>query len=112
MTLLEALRQLAVKFPEKWKAYSDGLYQIDSKRLYARYFDHLSTEDCDRILAAHGLVMWVEPSSIVDLEWHGHIIDTTTFPIQTRDAICNPTKRAATEAAFLAALEYILKDKP
>jgi hypothetical protein len=112
MTLIELLKQLAEKYPEKWKTYSDGLYQIDSKRLYARYFEHLSTEDCDRILAEHGMVMGV--TWILDDDglttWKGEF--GCKEDSQVLEIISREEKREATEATFLAALEYILKECP
>jgi hypothetical protein len=73
--------------------------------------NHLSTEDCDRILAEHGLAMWLQYNIIAD-RWFGYATIKTDLLHITDIDTNSPTKRAATEATFLAALEYILKDKP
>jgi hypothetical protein len=73
-----------------------------------------STEDCVRILAVHGLVMWVEPTEDVQLAklWTGNFWLTDGKHMCATVSEDFPTQRAATEATFQAALEYILKDMP
>jgi hypothetical protein len=103
-TLIESLKRLAELFPEKWKMYEDGIYHIDSQHLYSRYIEYVSTEDCDRILAEHGMEMWVIPHGT--RLWRGYF-DTKTTDALYLGTIETDTKRLATEATFLAALEYI-----
>jgi hypothetical protein len=119
MTLIELLKQLAEKYPEKWSwnGFNESLYMVDhlydGPRLHIHeYF----TEDCDRILAEHGLVMTVDcglQKCGKSIRWWGEFIVglyefTQVVPYDL--GIVFPTKRAATEATFQAALEYILKE--
>jgi hypothetical protein len=121
-TLIEALKQLAERYPEKWHIDDyptiflfymntpDGGTQILIRLQRNREYEWIySTEDCDRILAEHGLVMWVIPHT--DYKWFGQFEKTN--PLQTADHTMDPydhdTKREATEATFLAALEYIIR---
>jgi hypothetical protein len=74
--------------------------------------DDIDTEDCDRILAEHGLVMWVTPIGWHRIEkWRGAFATLKNDEVYSENhANTFPTKREATEATFLAALEYILKE--
>lgn len=120
MTLIELLQKLEELFPEKWgwdfdrgnKGFVFWTKKDDETLVYQTEYGFIgySTEDCDRILAEHGMVMWVEPSEYTCGHWTG-------FAGNDRDVyveFCNSdfsTKRSATEATFLAALEYIIKTK-
>jgi hypothetical protein len=105
MTLIESLKALAQKYPQKWfwSKIREMLVYRDM-RGQACNPDFYSTEECDAILAEHGLVMWV---SCHFGAWHG-MFGTWDNPHGTAPY---PTKREATEATFLAALEYIINHK-
>jgi hypothetical protein len=111
MTIIELLKQLAEKYPEKWawNGFNESLYMIDHSLCGPRLRIHdYSTEDCDRILAEHGLVMWVVPH--INYKWFGQFERINPPSVNTMDPNNHPTKRAATEATFQSALEYILRE--
>jgi hypothetical protein len=121
MTLIESLKALAEKYPEKWGWVDEDGYQqfMPAGRMHVLVeFDEdgatYSTEDCDAILAEHGLVMWVWPETD---EWLdiGHEHWVGWFRTKSGSNIHGeppsyPTKREATESSFLAALKYLLKE--
>ena len=113
MTLIEALKKLAEKYPEKWgypETYQPPcLIRADDKQ-DALDPDDYSTEDADAVLAEHGLVMWVWVDH-TDAEWWGYVQEKETGVfLANDDTMGHAIKREATEATFLAALEYILKE--
>ena len=127
-TLIEALKQLAERYPEKWHIEdypSIFLFYMNTPDGGTQLLIRLqppgnrnnewiySTEDCISILKEHNLVMWVFPETDILLDsdhehWSGCFRKTTGEHIRYTPPSF-PTHREATEATFLAALEYIIR---
>lgn len=114
MTLLDALKRLAKIHPHY--SFNESLrilsaFNPDNGMMEWEFdSDNYSTEDCDRILAEHGMCMWVVPFGYGGIKgWQGAFGDMSRDISHWDKEL--PTKRAATEATFLAALTYIIKAK-
>jgi hypothetical protein len=115
MEAITVIHILAQKYPQKW-FWSEirKMLVYRDMRGQACNPDFYSTEECDAILAEHGLVMWVVQVETVHKGgwmkmWRGTVYNKDEYVAGTLQD--ESTKREATELTFLAALEYILKEK-
>jgi hypothetical protein len=122
--MIELLKQLAEKYPEKWRIQHELFWSTNANvSLFSMRdiagqapwgvwdkMDFVTTEHMDAILAEHGLVMGV--TWILDDDglttWKGEF--GCKEDSQVLEIISREEKRAATEATFQSALEYILKE--